>query len=127
MSKAMKLAAKDLQSPENRQKYTICIVGCGRIGLITASLLVKTNFKVIGVDSNPHIIHQLKKGKSPFTETHLRKLIEPHIKNSYFRATTNLRKAVSESNIIISSMMKTAAQITIMSIPNNLPNLSTSF
>jgi UDP-N-acetyl-D-mannosaminuronic acid dehydrogenase len=101
MSKAMKLAAKDLQMPENRQKYTICIVGCGRTGLITASLFVKANFSVIGIDSNRHIIHQLKRGKSPFTEIHLRKFIEPQVKNSRFRATTNLRKAVSESSIII--------------------------
>jgi UDP-N-acetyl-D-mannosaminuronic acid dehydrogenase len=101
MSKAMKLSAKDLQLPENRQKYTVCIVGCGRTGLITASLFVKANFSVIGVDSSRHLIHHLKKGKFPFTEIHLRKFVEPQVKNSRFRATTNLRKAVSESNIII--------------------------
>jgi nucleotide sugar dehydrogenase len=97
----MKLAAKDLQSPENRKKTTICIVGCGRTGLVTASLFIKASFKVIGVDSSRHIIHQLKKGKSPFTETHLKKFIEPNIKNEKFKATTNIRKAVAESNVII--------------------------
>ena len=65
MPKTMKLAAKDLESPENRREYTVCIVGCGRTGLVTAALFIKAGFKVIGVDSNRHIVHQLKKGKSP--------------------------------------------------------------
>lgn len=101
MSNTMKLAAKDLESPENRSEFTACIVGCGRTGLVTSSLFVKANFKVIGVDSSRHIVHQLKKRKSPFTETHIRKFIQPHIKNSKFRATTNLRKAVAQSDIIV--------------------------
>jgi nucleotide sugar dehydrogenase len=101
MPRIMRLTSKDVESPEQRREYTVCIVGCGRKGLITASLFHEAGFNVIGVDSNRHTIHQLKRGKSPFTETNLRKFIEKHIKNNRFRATTNLRKAVSESNIII--------------------------
>ena len=97
----MKLSTKDLESPENRQNYTACIVGCGRTGLVTAGLFVEAGFTVIGVDSSRHIVHQLQKGKSPFTENNLRKFIEPHIKNSRFSSTTNLRKAIAESNIIV--------------------------
>ena len=101
MSKTMKLAGNDLQSAQNRGEYTVCIVGCGRTGLVTSCLFVEAGFNVIGVDSSRHIVHQLKKGKSPFTETNLRKFIASHIKDSRFRATTNLRKAVSESDIIL--------------------------
>jgi nucleotide sugar dehydrogenase len=101
MPKIMKLAIKDVESQEQRQEYTVCVVGCGRKGLVTASLFTKAGFNVIGVDSNRHTIHQLKRGKSPFTESNLRKFIEKHIKNIRFSATTNLRKAVSESCIIL--------------------------
>ena len=101
MSRIMKLAGKDLDSPEKRQEYTVCVVGCGRTGLVTACLFIQAGFKVFGVDSSSHIIHQLKKGKSPFTENNLCKLIEPCIKNSEFRATTNIRTAVSQSDLII--------------------------
>lgn len=101
MPKAMKLSAKDLESPESRCEYTICVIGCGRTGLVMASLFIKSDFNVIGVDSSRHVIHQLNKGKSPFTETNLCKFIEPCIKNSRFTSTTNIRKAVSESQIII--------------------------
>ena len=101
MTRVMKLSTKDLESQENRKELTVCAVGLGRTGLVTACLLVEANFTVIGVDSSSHTVHQLKKGKSPFTETTFRKFVEPRIRNNRFRATTNLRKAVSESGIII--------------------------
>ena len=65
MSSVMKLSSNDLQTSQTRQNYTACIVGCGRTGLVTAGLFVEAGFKVIGVDSNSHKIHQLKKGISP--------------------------------------------------------------
>ena len=97
----MKITGKDLESPDQRQEYTICVVGCGRTGLVTACLFLRAGFKVVGVDTSSHIVHQLKKGKSPFSENDLRKLIEPCIKNSQFKATTTIRTAVSESDTII--------------------------
>ncbi|MFA5364283.1 MAG: nucleotide sugar dehydrogenase [Candidatus Bathyarchaeia archaeon] len=101
MSKAMQLTEKDLETPEKRQEYTVCVVGCGRTGLVTSCLLVEAGFKVVGVDSSRHIVHQLKKGKSPFAETDLKKFIEPQIQNGQFRATTNIRKGVSVSDVTI--------------------------
>jgi nucleotide sugar dehydrogenase len=97
----MKLAAKDLESQEKRQEITVCVAGLGRTGLVTASLFAEAGFTVTGVDSSSHTVHQLKRGKSPFTEITLRKFIEPRIKKGTFKATTNLRKAVTESDIII--------------------------
>jgi nucleotide sugar dehydrogenase len=101
MSKVMKLASQNLESPEKRREYTVCVVGCGRKGLVNGCLFIQAGFTVIGFDSSSHTVHQLQKGKSPFTETDFRKFIESQIKNDRFKATTNLRKAVSKSNIII--------------------------
>jgi UDP-N-acetyl-D-mannosaminuronic acid dehydrogenase len=97
----MKLTDNDLQSLEKRQELTVCVAGCGRKGLVTACLFAEAGFKVVAADSNSHTVHQLQKNKSPFTETELRKFIEPRLKDNQFRATTNLRKAVSESDVII--------------------------
>jgi UDP-glucose 6-dehydrogenase len=104
MSRVMKLAGKDLESPEKRREYTACIVGCGRTGMISACLFAEAGFKVICVDSSSHTVHLLKRRKSPFTESYLRKFIEPRIKESPVYATTNIRKAVSESDIIMISV-----------------------
>ena len=104
MSRVMKLAASDLESQEKRQGVTVCVIGLGRTGLVDAGLFAEAGFNVTGVDSSSHTVHQLKNGKSPFTESKLRKFIEQQLKRGRFSATTNLRKAVSESNIIIVSV-----------------------
>jgi len=101
MAVTMKLAREGIDTPEKREKYTVSVVGCGRVGLPTACLFAEVSFKVIGVDSNRRIVDLLKKGKSPFTAPQLRAFIEKQVKSSHFTATTNARKAVSASDVII--------------------------
>ncbi len=101
MAVTMKLAREDIDTPEKREKYTVSVVGCGRVGLPTACLFAEVGFKVIGVDSNQRIVNLLKKGKSPFTEPQLHAFIEKQVKNRHFTATTNARKAASASDVII--------------------------
>jgi nucleotide sugar dehydrogenase len=101
MSMTMKLAKEDIDTPEKREKYTVSVVGCKRIGLLTACLFTEAGFKVIGVDADHHIINLVKKGKSPFTEPQLDALVKKHVKDGGFTATTDVRKAASASDIII--------------------------
>jgi nucleotide sugar dehydrogenase len=101
MAVTMKLARDGIDTPEKREKYTVSVVGCGRVGLPTACLFAEVGFKVIGVDSNRRIVDLLKKGKSSFTESQLRAFIEKQVKSSHFSATTNARKAASASDVII--------------------------
>jgi len=100
-SKAMTLEASDLDSPEKRSKYTICVVGCGRIGLPLACVFAEAGFRVVGVDADPRVVSLLKKGKAPFVETGLSALVKKHIKSERFTATTDTKKAVSESDVIV--------------------------
>lgn len=100
-SSAMKLEAKDLDTPEKRGKYTVCVVGCGRIGLPTACAFAEAGFQVIGVDADPHVVSLLKKGKSPFVETSLSALMRKHVRNGRLTATTDTQKAASQSDIIL--------------------------
>jgi len=41
MAVTMKLAREDVDTPEKREKYTISVVGCGRVGLPTACLFAE--------------------------------------------------------------------------------------
>jgi UDP-N-acetyl-D-mannosaminuronic acid dehydrogenase len=101
MSTAMMLQEGALDSPEKRRKYTVSVVGCGRIGLPTACLFAEAGFKVIGADVNPQVVALINKGKAPFSETSLETLLEKHVKKGFFNATTNLRKAAAKSDIIV--------------------------
>ncbi len=100
-SSAMKLEAKDLDTSEKRGKCTICVVGCGRIGLPTACAFAETGFQVIGVDADPSVVSVIKKGKAPFVETGLSALVKKHVKSERLRATSDTQKAASQSDIIV--------------------------
>jgi len=100
-SPAMKVEASDLDSPEKRAKYTVCVVGCGRIGLPMSCLFAEAGFRVVGVDANPNVVGLLKKGRVPFVETGLNALVKKHANSGRLTATTDTRKAVSESNVIV--------------------------
>jgi UDP-N-acetyl-D-mannosaminuronic acid dehydrogenase len=101
MSTAMTLEEAALDSPEKRRKYTVSVIGCGRIGLPTACLFAEAGFKVIGADINSRVVALLNKGKPPFSETGLETLLGKHVKNGFFSATTNLRMAAAKSDIIL--------------------------
>lgn len=90
-----------LDVPEKRRKYTVGIVGCGRIGLPTACLFAEAGFRVIGADVNSRVVALLNKGKPPFFEKGLGTLLKKNVKNGLFSATTNLREEASVSDIIL--------------------------
>jgi len=97
----MEIDEKTLESLEERGKYTLCIIGCGRMGLPTACLFAEAGFKVIGVDKNRKIIQAINKEKSPFPEPGLEELISKNVKNKRLIATADTGWAVSQSDIII--------------------------
>ncbi len=101
LSTALRLEAGDLDSPEKRAKYTVCVVGCGRIGLPTACLFAEAGFRVSGVDANPSVVSSLKKGRVQFVETGLSALVKKHVKSGRFAVTTDTQKAVLESDVIV--------------------------
>ncbi|NIV43481.1 hypothetical protein GWN49_01085, partial [Candidatus Bathyarchaeota archaeon] len=101
MPTAMMIEKVTLDAPEKRRKFTVGVIGCGRIGLPTACLFAEAGFKVIGVDVNARTVDLLNKSRAPFSETGLRDLIEKHVKNGSFRATTNIRETASVSDIIL--------------------------
>jgi len=100
-SLAMKIEAKCLDTPEKRGKYSVCVVGCGRIGLPTACAFAEAGFQVIGVDTDPSIVSLLRKGKVPFVETSLSALVKKHVRSGRLIATTDTQKAASQSDIIV--------------------------
>jgi len=97
----MTLKKEDINTPEKREKYTLSVIGCGRMGLSHACLFAEAGFKVIAVDANQRTINLIKKGKTPFMEPRLDVLLENHIKNGHLKATQDTREAASASDIIM--------------------------
>lgn len=101
MPEVMTLEREDINTPEKRGKYTLGVIGCGRMGLSHACLFAEAGFKVIAVDANPHAINLIKKGTPPFMEPKLDILLERHTKNGRLSATQNAKEATSTSDIIM--------------------------
>ena len=101
MAVAMALKESDLSDPDEREKHKIAIVGCGRIGLATACLFSEVNFKVTCFNPDPYVTKQINEGVNFFNERELNQMLKRNLIKDRLKATTNLKDAVSESDIII--------------------------
>lgn len=101
MFNVMTLKEEDIDAPEKREKFTISVIGCGRMGLPTACLFVEVGFKVIGVDTNPAVVDLLRKGRAPFVEPGLKALVKKHTEQKSFTATNDAKEAASTSDVIL--------------------------
>jgi len=78
----------------------ISVVGCGYVGLITGVSFAETGNQVIGVDIDENKINLLNEGGSPIYEPGLPELLIKNLKEKKIYFTSNIKKAVEESEII---------------------------
>jgi len=97
----MTLEKGDLDAPEKREKYTVSVIGCGRMGLPTACLFAEAGFKVLCADANPQVVNSINEGKAPFSEPGMDALIKKHVKGGRLRGIDDNREAASLSDIIL--------------------------
>jgi len=91
----------DFESFDQRGKYSVTVVGCGRMGLPTACLFAEAGFKVTCFDINPQIVDQINRGVSPFLEPGLDKLLKKSLREGRLTATNDAKIAFSRSDVII--------------------------
>lgn len=77
----------------------ICIAGTGYVGLVAGTCLAEMGNDVICIDNNEQKIANLMKGKVPIYEPGLEELIEANVRENRLSFTTNLEKAVDNSQI----------------------------
>jgi UDPglucose 6-dehydrogenase len=78
----------------------IAVVGTGYVGLVTGTCFAETGNNVICVDINEKKVKNLQAGKIPIFEPGLDVLFERNTKEGRLHFTTNLKEAVSQSQII---------------------------
>jgi len=79
----------------------ITIVGTGYVGLVSGACLASVGHNITCVDIREEIVNNLNKGIPHIYENGLEDLLTEVIKNDNFRATTDLYKALDNSNIVI--------------------------
>jgi len=92
---------EDLNTPEKRAKYTVCIIGCGQIGIIHAVLLAEAGFRVICFDSDLTIVNKIAKGKARFLAGQTETKLKDKVKARCITASSDLKQTIVESAIIV--------------------------
>jgi len=78
----------------------IAIIGTGYVGLVTGTCLSDFGLDVVCVDRDSKKIECLNSGKVPIYEPNLEALIQKNVSASRLTFTTDLEKAVKESQVI---------------------------
>lgn len=91
---------EELDTLEKRGNYTVCIIGCDQIGILHAYLFTEAGFKVKCADADLTIIGNLAKAKLPFLAREVELKLKKHLKTGWLSATSDIRTAVSQSDII---------------------------
>ena len=78
----------------------ICFIGTGYVGLVSGVLFSDFGNNVICVDNDNEKIEKLKKGIVPIFEPGLDELVIRNFKSKRLFFTTNIGKAIKDSDII---------------------------
>src|SRR5438094_3715484 len=77
----------------------IVVIGCGHVGLITAVGFAELGHDVVGVETDPHKVALLKKGRSHFYEPGVEELLVQHL-STRLRFTSDIRPALDGADLV---------------------------
>ena len=101
MPPILNLKPEDLDSIEKRSQFTVGILGCGQRGIMYANAFAEKGFKVLCTDSDASVVKKVAKGKLAFSEPEVEATLKSQIKKGQIDVTDDLKKSVSQSNIVI--------------------------
>jgi UDPglucose 6-dehydrogenase len=87
------------KSRDTQPAPRISVVGTGYLGATHATAMAELGFDVIGVDTDPRKVEELKEGRAPFFEPGLPELIRANVAAGRLTFTTDLAEAVAVSDV----------------------------
>jgi len=97
----LQLKPEEIDTTEKRAKYSVSIIGCGKPGVFHAYLFAEAGYKVTCVDTDQTMVNHVARGRIPFLETEAETKLRNHVKTGQVTATSDLKTAVSQSDIIL--------------------------
>ena len=78
----------------------IAVIGSGYVGSVVAACLAHVGHRVVGVESDPSKLAQLRAGSAPFHEPGLDPLIASGLANKMLRFTDDFSEAMAASDVV---------------------------
>jgi nucleotide sugar dehydrogenase len=97
----MNAKPEDLNTVEKCGKYTVCVIGCGQVGIHHAALFAEAGFKVVCFDADQIVVNNVARGRTPFSRSETEGKIREQVRKGRLTATSDIKKAVSPSDIIL--------------------------
>jgi UDP-N-acetyl-D-mannosaminuronic acid dehydrogenase len=101
MSLTPNIKLMEIANNSQRGKYTIGIIGCGRVGVLHACLFADAGFQVICADTNQAVVDNISKGRVPFLKNEIEPILRKHVNYGRLRATNDLKSTAAQSEIIL--------------------------
>ena len=96
---------EEVKKSLNSKSLRVCVIGIGRIGLPTALSFAKSGLQTIGVDINEKLVQDINSKKFPLKdEPGYENIFNDVLNRKLFSATTNIEKAVGDSDLILLSL-----------------------
>jgi len=96
----MKEKGKRIKKGKHAQKYKICVVGAGHVGLVAAACFADLGHRVYCVDNDKKKVEFLKKKILPFYEPDLKPLVKKGLKSKTLVFSSSLPEAIKKSQVI---------------------------
>ena len=87
-------------STEQRESFTIGVLGLGHVGLPTALGLAELGWMVVGADDDEEKANNLSQGRPTFYEPGIEGLLSKHLASGRFRVAPDVPVAVRESTVL---------------------------
>jgi UDP-N-acetyl-D-mannosaminuronic acid dehydrogenase len=104
MPAVLHLKPEEIDTNEQRGKYTVCIIGCEQKGVLYAAAFAEAGFKVICTDADQTLVKRLSKGKTPFSDRETESKLKRFLRRGQLSVTSELKSALSQSDVIIMTL-----------------------
>ncbi|MGA2501972.1 MAG: UDP-glucose/GDP-mannose dehydrogenase family protein [Tepidisphaeraceae bacterium] len=78
----------------------VAVIGCGYVGLVTATCLASIGHTVRGVEKDQKKLRALQEGHPPFFEPGLQDLMREHFASGSLQFTGNIKQAVRDAEVV---------------------------
>ena len=87
------------KAPKEQPAPRLSVIGTGYLGATHAAAMAELGFDVIGVDTDPRKVEELREGRAPFFEPGLPELIRSNVAAGRLAFTTDIAEAVATADV----------------------------